>query len=72
MLQVIRVDEAVLLRLGLKISPVYPVVAGLGLKDLLELFFGLRGATIRRVLELALVVAADAAPVGEEDPQVLL
>ena len=74
MLQVLRVDEAVALRFGLEAGEVaaVPLVAGLGLEDLLELFDGLGCVAVGSVLELPVAVVADPTPVCEEDPEILV
>ena len=67
----IHVDEPVLPWPVLEARPLRPVVAGLLPEDLLKLGLRLLRAGERRVLELAGVVA-DPAPVGEQDPDVLV
>ena len=68
----VRLDEPVLPRLVLKAAlPLLPRVASLLPEDLLELGLGRLRAGERRVLELPAVLP-DAAPVGEQDPDVLV
>ena len=67
----VRLDEPVLPRLVLKALPLLPHVARLLPEDLLKLGLGRLRAGERRVLELPAVLP-DAAPVGEQDPDVLV
>ena len=70
--EVVRLDEPVLPRLVLEAAlPLLPRVARLLPEDLLKLGLGRLRAGERRVLELPAVLP-DAAPVGEQDPDVLV
>ena len=68
----INIYKPVLLRFDLKVCPLTPFISRLGFEDFLKLLDSLLRGTVWSVLVLTLVIAADAAPVGKQYPEIFV